>query len=129
MANHIFAEPAPGEVAHTASSRILVQQDMRDTIAMMNQEIWQPTLRVVEAVRESPEAEEPEKAAFASVNGGRSMWDVLREEPERARRFGASMRWYVNLVRCTDPIPRESDTVIPVALHNALEVGRCFDDL
>ena len=97
MSSHIFAKPAPGEVAHTASSRLLNNPDLRDTIATMAQEIWEPASKVAEVVRERPKAEEPEEAAFASVNGEGSMFDVLQEEPERARKFGGAMRWYVNL--------------------------------
>lgn len=76
MSSHIFAEPVPGEVGHTASSRLLNNPDLRDTIAMMAQETWQPASKVAAVVRERPKAEEPEEAAFASVNGGRSMFDV-----------------------------------------------------
>ena len=97
MSSHIFAEPAPREVAHTASSRLLNDPDLRDTIATMAQEIWERAYKVAEVVRERLKAEEPEEAAFASVNGGRSMFDVLQEEPEWARKFRGAMRWYVNL--------------------------------
>ena len=100
---------------------------------MMAQEIWQPVSKVPEVVRERPKAEEPEEAAFASVNGGRSMFDVLQEEPERARKFGGAMRWYVNLrqclVCCNDSILYVNEKTMPTLLSHVLEVGRSFQCL
>ncbi|CAF9943820.1 MAG: hypothetical protein ALECFALPRED_001439 [Alectoria fallacina] len=96
MGNHIFTENPPGQVRHTASSRLLATDPyLKDTIAMMVKEIWHPSTRVIDAVRQFHDSDEPTEAPFTLVNEpGVGMFEFLTKHPERARKFGGAMKWY-----------------------------------
>ena len=99
MHNHIFTESETGHVRHTASSRLLAHDtDLCDAIAMMAQETWPCSLRVLDAVEKHPECQEPNEAAYGLVNEpGVSMFDFLARQPQRLRRFVGAMRYYSSL--------------------------------
>lgn len=96
MGNHIFTEHPPGLVCHTASSRLLATDPyLKDTVAMMVKEIWQPSTRVIDAVRQFHDSDEPTEAPFTLANEpGVGMFEFMAKHPERARKFGGAMKWF-----------------------------------
>lgn len=62
---------------------------------MMAKEIWQPSTRVIDAVRQFHDSDEPTEAPFTLANEpGVGMFDFLAKHPQRARRFGCAMKWF-----------------------------------
>ena len=96
MANGIFAEDALGVVHHTAASRALATDlDLCDAVGMMSCDISPATSHALEALQKWPNSEEQTETAFSLRNEpGVSMFQLLAQQPERARRFGAGMRYY-----------------------------------
>ena len=65
MTQHIFKEPRPGYVAHTAISKQIAEDPlMRDWIAFMCNEEWRAAPRVVDAMAKWPGSEEPEHTGW-----------------------------------------------------------------
>lgn len=98
MGNHVFTEHVAGHVSHTASSRLLATDPLlKETIAMMAKEIWQPELKVTDTVMRFGDSGEPTEAPFTLVyEPGVAMFDYLAKHPERAKNFGGAMKWYGN---------------------------------
>ena len=96
MSNHIFTEKKPGQVQHTASSRLLATDpDLNDTIGVMLLETWRVSAKTLDAVKRYPESSEPGDTAFSLINApGVSMFEYLVRHPERARPFGGAMRYH-----------------------------------
>ncbi|KAI0970197.1 S-adenosyl-L-methionine-dependent methyltransferase [Xylaria arbuscula] len=79
---HVFREPRPGFIAHSASSRLLAED--ADVAA------WSDG-----AIARWPASEEPNETGFSLANQtSLGMFDVLAADPERAARFAAGMRLY-----------------------------------
>jgi hypothetical protein len=96
MTNRIFTEPTPGLVAHTPISRLLLKPDAFDCLGMTMQEL-QPAMNgyLLEALKQYPEATEPNQTAYNIANDTKlPMYPFLGQNPERARRFGAGMRFF-----------------------------------
>ncbi|RYO00933.1 hypothetical protein AA0121_g13321 [Alternaria tenuissima] len=98
MTRHIFREPAPGFVAHTAASALLSRDSVtRDVVGLITDEMWPAGLKVPEALARWPNSQEPEETGFSMANAQgpeeqkKSMWSVFEEDAERARRFGVCM--------------------------------------
>lgn len=102
MANHIFSEAPgqPGRVVHTATSRLLAtDSDAMDAIGMITHEFVPVCGRFGDALAEFGPADcsgnnEPTKAASALIHNGSTMYEYLAQNPDRARRFGAGMRYF-----------------------------------
>ena len=96
MANGIFAEGALGEIRHTAASRALAtDSDLRDAVGMMACDISPAASHTLDALQRWPNSGEQTETAFTLRNEpGVSMFQLLAQQPERARRFGAGMRYY-----------------------------------
>lgn len=60
MTNHVFKEPRPGIVAHTAASRALAEIPlMSQWVGMVCDELWPAASRVVDAMTKWPNSDEP----------------------------------------------------------------------
>ncbi|KAJ6010796.1 hypothetical protein N7451_002208 [Penicillium sp. IBT 35674x] len=87
--NHIFVEPIPGHVAHTAASALLsADPQMQALVAHMSEEAFPASARIVDALDMSAGCGTPRGAARnnASVR-------ACDEQLERGRRSPADARW------------------------------------
>lgn len=96
MTNHIFTESPPGYVIHTASSRLLVEDpDALDAVGLITAELASPSTKAIEALQRFPNSEEPTETGFNIENQTPlPIFTFLAQHPERARRFGAGMRFF-----------------------------------
>ncbi|MCJ1294174.1 hypothetical protein MMC34_005731 [Xylographa carneopallida] len=96
MANHIFAEAAPGFVRHTAFSRQYVADAaFRDTMGMLTCEVDPSYGKVVDALALYPGSGVAHETAYNLAHGTTlPVYAFLAQHPERARRFGSAMRWF-----------------------------------
>ena len=111
MGNHIFA-PAEGkndEVRHTAISRLMATDpDFADAVGMEIDDLGPASSRALESLRLYGDGGESAETAYALAYGRQDgassfgdekqklkpIFEVLSLEPERARRFGAAMRYF-----------------------------------
>lgn len=96
ITQHIFCEPRPGFVAHSASSRLLAEDaDVAAWVRWRADDCWLAAYHTCEAIARWPASEEPNETGFSLANQtSLSMFDVLAADPERAARFAAGMRLY-----------------------------------
>ncbi|KAF7879473.1 hypothetical protein EAF04_000669 [Stromatinia cepivora] len=82
MTKRIFSEARKGIVTHTAASRVLAEDSqVADWVGANTDELWQAASQTVNAM------------GFALANGtDKSVFDVLSQDPSRARRFGNAMK-------------------------------------
>jgi hypothetical protein len=94
MTNHIFKEPREGFVAHTAASRLLIDDpQMIDWVGMCCLEFFPAAAHTVEAMLKYPNSQEPTESGFtvAWKCEGTPMFAELGKSPARAKRFGGAM--------------------------------------
>ncbi|KAI1874559.1 hypothetical protein JX265_004767 [Neoarthrinium moseri] len=96
MAQRIFTEPRPGVVAHTAASRLLVEdQGLYNWLRFSTDDLWHAACRTGDALAQFPGSEEPNETGFALSNEtSKDMFHFLSEHPQRAERFAAAMRFF-----------------------------------
>lgn len=93
MAQHIFREPHPGVVAHTAASRALAEDELlRQSVAWITVEGWKASYHTCEAMVKWPDSEEPDQAGF-SLAHGKAMFSYLSEHPDSLKRFADFSRY------------------------------------
>ena len=94
---NIFDEPRADKVCHTAISRLLVEdEEYNSTIGLQVEDIGPTSMKMIAAWEKfGGDAGEPDQSAFSLCNGGRSLFTVLSEEPERATRFNLAMKYCV----------------------------------
>jgi hypothetical protein len=94
-ANHIFAEPSPGVIAHTASSRLLAEDDdLRAWVGFNAEDIFPASAHVLQALQSDPAATSLVRAGFQFAFGTADqepMFVTCGRDPERARRMGRAM--------------------------------------
>lgn len=97
MPLNIFDELEPGRVRHTAISRLLAENEgYYNAIGLQIEDIGPASLKLIEAwERFGDDVGEPDQSAFSLQNGGRSLFTVLAQEPDRARRFDSAMKYCV----------------------------------
>ncbi|KAI1323402.1 putative O-methyltransferase [Xylariaceae sp. FL0255] len=96
MTQHIFCEPQPGVVAHTAASRLLVEdQRLSNWLRFSTDELWHASYETANAMEKFPGLEEPNKSGFALANNtNQSMFQYYQEHPDRQERFAAAMGFF-----------------------------------
>ncbi|CAJ2509478.1 Uu.00g145040.m01.CDS01 [Anthostomella pinea] len=96
MTQHIFCEPRPGVVAHTAISRLLAEDaDVAAWARWSADDCWLAAYYTCEAMARWPASEEPNETGFALANDTNlGMFDFLAAHPEPAARIAAGMRLY-----------------------------------
>ncbi|KAF4633506.1 hypothetical protein G7Y89_g4613 [Cudoniella acicularis] len=94
MTKRIFYEPRKGIVAHTAASRLLVEDSqMSDWVGASTDELWQAASQTVNAMVKYPGSQEPNETGFAIANNSdKSVFEVLSQDMFRAKRFGNAMK-------------------------------------
>ncbi|KAL8749667.1 MAG: hypothetical protein Q9184_006719 [Pyrenodesmia sp. 2 TL-2023] len=94
IATHMFGSPTPDTVAHTAASRLfLTDPNFPDATGLQTAELGPASARMVDAITKYGADGEPGHTAYALQHGA-PIFDVLGKDPERARRFGAAMKYY-----------------------------------
>lgn len=95
MANRIFAEASPGRVSHTAVSRMMVEDpDFFDNVGMWTCEVGPAFMKMPEALARFPDSGEANETAYSIAHDtDLSLYSFLADKPERARRFGQSMKF------------------------------------
>ncbi|PVI08121.1 sterigmatocystin 8-O-methyltransferase [Periconia macrospinosa] len=92
--NHIFIEGRKGFIKHTAASRLLAENDLvNNWIGLVCDEMWPVGPKIVPATIKWPGSQEPNETAFALENNGMIHWDALKQDPSKALRFAAGMRF------------------------------------
>jgi len=65
MTQRIFCEPRKGVVAHTAVSRLLVEDSqMADWVGASTDELWQAASQTVNAMEKYPGSQEPNETVY-----------------------------------------------------------------
>lgn len=95
MTSHIFSEPSPGIIAHTAASRLLATDDeLAAWVGFNSEDIFPAAGHVVPALRAHPEATSLTRAgfqhAFRTVDV-EPMFATFGKDAVRARRMGRAM--------------------------------------
>ncbi|XWX02157.1 hypothetical protein V2A60_010190 [Cordyceps javanica] len=95
MTNHIFCEPTPGTIAHTALSRCLAEDDaLQNWIGFNSEDIFPASANVLKSLQQYPEATSLTTTgfnfAFDTVNK-EPMFVTFGKNPKAARRMGSAM--------------------------------------
>ena len=96
MANRVFAQPTPDQVRHTAASRLMVTDpDFFDAMGLQTADLGPASASIFDALSKYGDSGEPKETAFSLANGtDLGIYQILGQTPERARRFGAGMRFF-----------------------------------
>jgi hypothetical protein len=95
MMYRVFTESRPGFVAHSAASRLLsTDAAALDTVGFLVEELAPAGTKVIEAEAQWPHSAEPNETGFnVAFNTTDSFYREIAKTDERARRFGAAMRF------------------------------------
>ena len=93
MTKNIFRECRKGIVSHTAVSRLLAEdQQLHDWAGINTDELWQSAAQTVNALVKYPGSQEPNETGFALANNTeKSIYEIFRQDPDRAKRFSNAM--------------------------------------
>ncbi|KAL2349851.1 O-methyltransferase [Cryomyces antarcticus] len=93
MTNRIFRESRDGYVAHTAVSRILVDDPrMSDWVGLCSSDFFPSAAHTVSAMIKFPMSQEPSQTGFnLGFNVEVPMFVEIGKDPARAKRFGGGM--------------------------------------
>lgn len=97
-----FREPEANRVAHSAASRHLVEvPGAFDALGMKVEELVPASQKAIEGLQRWPQAEEPTETGYNIAHGTElPFYRALAQQPERARRFGAGMRYFTERDNC-----------------------------
>ena len=96
ISNHIFTEPRAGVLAHTATSKALVQVPyLRGWLQQACDDMWPATSRFVDAMVKWPSSEEPSETAFnIASNTKGSFFEEIAKSRTRVQKFADAMSFY-----------------------------------
>ncbi|KAF2792942.1 O-methyltransferase [Melanomma pulvis-pyrius CBS 109.77] len=96
MAEHIFQEPQPGVVAHTAASQALADDVLLASwLDMVVQELWPCYSKLVDSITKYPGSEEANQTAYSLVhNTTLTAFQLWEQDPVRAARMGDGMSYW-----------------------------------
>ncbi|KAI1400598.1 putative O-methyltransferase [Hypoxylon fuscum] len=96
IAQHIFSEPRPGVVAHSAVSRLIAENKvLADWLRFSTDDLWHAAYHMSDAMAQYPGSEEPGETGFALSNKtNKGMFQFFASNPERSLRFAAAMRFF-----------------------------------
>ncbi|ROV97171.1 hypothetical protein VPNG_08825 [Cytospora leucostoma] len=100
MTNHIFYEPSPGVIAHTAASRLLATDDnLVAWVGFNSEDIFPSAAHTLEALKTFPEATSLTQTGFQFASGTvdeEPIFATFRKDERRARRMGLAMASLTN---------------------------------
>jgi len=93
ITNRIFREPREGYVAHTAASRVLLEDtQMIDWVGLCSAEFFPAAARTIDAMVKYPGSQEPSQSGFSLAHcPNKPMYAEIGKDPVRAKRFGGAM--------------------------------------
>lgn len=93
MTHRIFQEPEKGQVAHTASSRLLAEDPRMDSwVYFLTDYMWPATAYSVDAIQKWPGSEDPKEVGPALWRGQETTWfGVIAAAPRGVESFRQSM--------------------------------------
>ncbi|KAJ6038567.1 S-adenosyl-L-methionine-dependent methyltransferase [Penicillium canescens] len=94
MPYHMFYEPRPGHVAHTATTKVMAREPLiKDWTGLSTDVLLPASAGLTEALRKEPAANDPAKTGFmlAKGDGESGMFKYIEKHPEQARRFAGVM--------------------------------------
>ena len=106
MSNYIFAQTPDGQVRHTAwSRRLATDPHFASGVGLQLDEVGPASIFALEALSRFGESGEQRETGFSLLNqaldqeagaGGplQTLYGVLGQNPERARRFGVAMQYF-----------------------------------
>lgn len=94
MTNHIFHEPQKGFVAHTRTSRLLLENaPLNAWVGFMSHDLWLPIANVVNAMKKWPgSGESNETSVNLAYNEDLPWFDFLQVDPVFAKRYNMAMQ-------------------------------------
>ncbi|KAI1120943.1 sterigmatocystin 8-O-methyltransferase [Nemania abortiva] len=98
----ILSEPEPEMVAHTKISKFLAIPYITTWANFESRDTWPAIPRVGEAIEKWPASQEVKETAFALANNGKSVFEVLKSDPEAAMRFESGMKILDHVPGCGD---------------------------
>ncbi|KAI1212690.1 S-adenosyl-L-methionine-dependent methyltransferase [Annulohypoxylon truncatum] len=95
MVNHLFQEPTPGVIMHTAASRLLVEDEtLQSWVEFNTKDVYPASAHVIDALKKYPEAtglmQTGFNFAFNTVDT-EPMFVTIGKDPKRAKRMGQAM--------------------------------------
>ncbi|KAB8229433.1 O-methyltransferase [Aspergillus alliaceus] len=92
---HVFHEPVKGTIAHTAASKLLINNPMIEAwLLNIAQEFWPAFARTVDATVKWPGSEEPNETGYSLAHATTSHpFDEIRKDPTRHQQFITAMRF------------------------------------
>ncbi|KAI0138054.1 S-adenosyl-L-methionine-dependent methyltransferase [Hypoxylon sp. NC0597] len=95
MTNHLFQEPKPGVIAHTAASRLLVEdQALQAWVGFNTEDVYPGSAHVIDALKAYPDATSLTQTgfnfAFDTVDK-EPMFVTIGKDPKRAQRMAQAM--------------------------------------
>ncbi|KAI0406576.1 S-adenosyl-L-methionine-dependent methyltransferase [Xylaria palmicola] len=133
IAQHVFREPRPGFVTHSAGLHLLAKgADVAAWVRWRVDDCGLVAYYTCEAIARWPASEKPNETGFSLANQtSLDIFDVLTADPDRAARFTAEMRLYAARPG-TDGELKDSATVIDVGSsygEAAITLARAFPSL
>ena len=94
MTNHIFHEPEKGFVAHTRTSRLLLEDELLiNWVGFMMNDLWLPIAHVVKTMKKWPGSGESNETSVNLAYGTSVNWfDWLQQDKELAKRYSLAMQ-------------------------------------
>ncbi|KUI63993.1 Sterigmatocystin 8-O-methyltransferase [Cytospora mali] len=100
MTNHIFSEPSPGVIAHTAASRLLATDDnLVAWVGFNSEDIFPSAAHTLEALKKFPDATSLTQSGFQfafNTVDKEPIFSTFRKDETRARRMGLAMASLTN---------------------------------
>lgn len=96
MTNRLFTEPQKGFVAHTRSSRTLLEDEkMNSWVGFMCRDLWLPIANVVDAMKKWPASEEStETGVNLAYNQSLPWFDFIQQDKVFSNRYNLAMQSY-----------------------------------
>ena len=93
MTNRIFYEPRKGHVAHTRTSRLLLEDiPLNNWVGFLCNDLWLPLAHVVKAMKKWPASEESTETGVNLAYGQNLPWfDFIQQDQAFAKRYGLAM--------------------------------------
>ncbi|CZR69808.1 related to sterigmatocystin 7-O-methyltransferase precursor [Phialocephala subalpina] len=94
MTNRIFHEPRKGFVAHTRTSRLLLEdQPLNNWVGFMTNDLWLPIAHVVQAMKKWPGSGESNETSVNLAYGTDVNWfDWIQQDKGFANRYNLAMQ-------------------------------------
>lgn len=111
IAFRVFSEKRPGYISHSASSRILAEnEDIQVSLDFIREEMLAKSLWVADALEKWPSADEPSQTAYllAERSDQPSFFAHLAQHPQREQRFATSMKTFLRLTDIATQYPWDS---------------------